>query len=274
MEKLDSLIQDELPDISVVIPAYNEESGITASLTQIVNFMNSFSIRDSSSDKVTPVAYEIIVVDDGSADKTAEIVENYAIYHPEIHLIKNPHKGKGVAVRTGMLSSRGKYILMADADMATPIEELKRLLTWVQEHDYDVVIASREGVGALRKNEPLIRHIMGRGFNFLVRLLVLPKINDTQCGFKLFTQNACAEIFSRMILFGDNTPETKRPRVSAFDVEVLVIAKRLGFKTKEIPVSWTYVKTNRVPPIRASIDNFLDVVKVKLNDLRGKYNKN
>jgi glycosyltransferase involved in cell wall biosynthesis len=218
-------------------------------------------------------SFEIIVVDDGSTDKTAEKVEIYAKEYPQILLIKNPHKGKAFGVRTGVLMSSGKYVLMADADMATPILELKRLLVWMQDHGFEVVIGSREGIGAKRTNEPLMRHVMGRVFNTIVRALTLPEIQDTQCGFKLFKGDVGREIFSKLILFGADVPSTDKPRVSAFDVEVLLIAKKLGYKIKEVPISWTYVPTKRVHPIRDSVLNFLDVLNVKYNDILGKYSK-
>ena len=249
-------------EYSIVIPAFNEEAGITSALTQVISFMKSFAS-----------SFEVIVVDDGSSDKTVEAVSDFAKDHEEIVLQKNPHKGKGYSVRTGMLMDSGKYILMADADMATPIEELKRLMVWVKDHDFDIVIGSREGVGAVRDNEPLIRHLMGRAFNLIVRALTIPGINDTQCGFKVFKHDVAQEIFNNLVLFGPDTPETNVPRVSAFDVEVLMIAKRRGYTIKEVPIHWTYVQSTRVHHIRDSIANLSDVLQVKTNDLLGKYRK-
>lgn len=249
-------------EYSIVIPAYNEEAAITSSLTQVISFMKSFA-----------ASFEIIVVDDGSTDKTVEAVEKFAKDYTEITLKKNPHKGKGFAVRTGMLMSSGEYVLMADADMATPIEELKRLMVWIKDHDFDIVIGSREGVGAVRHNEPYFRHFMGRIFNIIVQTLTVSGIKDTQCGFKVFKAKVAHEIFENLVLFGPNTPETDVPRVTAFDVEVLVIAKRRGYKVKEVPVHWTYVQTPRIHPLRDSIANLADVLSVKTNDLFGKYSK-
>jgi len=249
-------------EYSVIIPAYNEEARITSTLTQILGFMKSFSVE-----------FEIIVVDDGSGDKTVEVVTNYSKDHPEISLVPNPHKGKGFAVRSGVLASKGKYVLMADADMATPIEELKRLAVWVADHNFDVVVSSREGVGAKRQNEPLIRHLMGRVFNLIIRILTGLGIQDTQNGFKLFKGDEAREIFGGMILFGPNAPDLKNPRVSAFDVEVLMIAKRHGYKIKEVPITWTYVPTTRVNLFRDSFLNLWDVLRIKFNDMRGKYGK-
>ena len=146
-------------------------------------------------------------------------------------------------------------------------------MVWVKDHDFDIVIGSREGVGAVRENEPLMRHIMGRGFNYIVQILTIPGINDTQCGFKLFKHDVAQDLFSSLVLFGPDTPDTSQPRVSAFDVEVLMIARRRGYKIKEVPVHWTYVQSTRVHPIRDSIANLADVLQVKTNDLLGKYKK-
>lgn len=249
-------------EYSIIIPAYNEEAGITSSLTQVIGFMKSFAS-----------SFEVIVVDDGSLDKTTKVVEKFAKDHPEIILKRNSHKGKGFAVRTGMLMSSGKYVLMADADMATPIEELKRLMVWLKDHDFDIVIGSREGVGAVRDNEPYVRHLMGRIFNLIIRIIAVSGINDTQCGFKVFKAEVAQDIFKSLVLFGPDTPDTEVPRVTAFDVEVLMIANKRGYKIKEVPVHWTYVKTKRVHPIRDSIANLSDVLAVKANDLSGKYKK-
>ncbi|OGC47213.1 hypothetical protein A2886_01025 [candidate division WWE3 bacterium RIFCSPHIGHO2_01_FULL_42_13] len=249
-------------EYSVVIPAYNEEAGITSTLTQVIGFMKTFAI-----------SFEVIVVDDGSADGTSEVVEKFAQDQPEIILKKNPHKGKGFAVRTGMLMALGKYVLMSDADTATPIEELKRLMVWVKDHDFDVVVGSREGVGAVRSNEPYLRHIMGRTFNLMVQALAVPGIRDTQCGFKVFKGEVARDIFENLILFGPDTPETRVPRVTAFDVEVLLVARRRGYTIKEVPIHWTYVQTKRVHAVRDSLANFMDLLKIKFNDIQGKYSR-
>ncbi|OGC50299.1 hypothetical protein A2716_03765 [candidate division WWE3 bacterium RIFCSPHIGHO2_01_FULL_40_23] len=248
-----------MTEISVVIPAYNEKPNIGITLTKITTFLNDFEPN-----------YEIIVVDDGSTDATSETVDTFRSTNEKVILIKNAHKGKGFAVRTGVLNSTGNFVLLCDGDLAVPIEELKRLLVWVKDNDFDIGIGSREGIGAVRKNEPLIRHIMGRTFNLLVRLLVLSGINDTQCGFKLFRGDLAREIFKKSLLYGDSSKELKVPKVTAFDVEILFIAKKMGKKIKEVPIVWEYRNT-RVNNIRDSFYNFLDVLKVRFNDLLGKY---
>ncbi len=249
-----------MSELSVVIPAYNEKSVISITLTKVTSFLNDF-MPD----------YEIIVVDDGSTDITSEIVSNIVRTNTKVMLVKNPHKGKGFAVRTGMLMSKGKYVYMCDADLSTPIEELKRFMVWVKDNNFDIAVGSREGVGAIRKNEPLIRHVMGRVFNYLVRFVVLRGINDTQCGFKLFKGELARKVFAKVKLYGDSTKEIRVPKVTAFDVEVLFISKKMGAKIKEVPVVWEYGKGAKINKVRDSIVNFFDVLKVKLNDLRGLY---
>jgi len=249
-------------DISIVIPCYNEEQRIISSLNNIVSYMNSYN-----------PSYEIIVVDDGSKDSSVALIKNYISTRDNIYLIENPHKGKGFAVRTGFLMTEGKYILMTDADLATPIDEIKRLLVWLSDNDYDIAIASREGLGSKRTDEPFIRHLMGRVFNLLIKIIVGLYYKDTQCGFKLFKGDQARDMFNRLVLFGDSSKIVKYPKVTAFDVEVLVIAKNDGLKVKEIPVSWTYVPTKRVSAIRDSILMLLEISKIRLNDLLGKYKK-
>ena len=247
-------------DYSIVISAYNEESQVTKTLTQVLSFMNSFA-----------PAFEVIVVDDGSKDKTADAVEEYAKDHPEIKLIRNIHKGKAGGIRTGMLKSSGKMVLMMDADMATPLEELKRLATWINDNDFDIAIASREGIGAVRQDEPLYRHIMGRVFNLLVRVVLGLEFQDTQCGFKLFKGDVARDIFSRLIIYGDDLPQIDKPFWGAFDVEVLYCAKQMGYKIKDIPVKWNYVPTTRLNALSNSYKMARDVFRIKILGSKGAY---
>ena len=249
-------------DISIVIPCYNEEERIISSLNTVVSFMNSFN-----------PSYEIVIVDDGSRDSSITLIKNYIATRDNIYLVENPHKGKGFAVRTGVLMTEGKYILMSDADLATPIDEIKRLLVWVENNNYDIAMASREGLGATRSDEPILRHIMGRVFNLLIKIIVGLYYKDTQCGFKLLKGDEARDIFNRLILFGDSASIVKYPKVTAFDVEVLVIAKNDGLKVKEIPVAWTYIPTKRVSAIRDSLLMLNEILKIRINDLFGRYKK-
>lgn len=249
-----------MPEYSIVIPTFNESDKITASLTQVLNFMRSYSDN-----------FEVLVVDDGSSDTTADIIENYRANNPEIKMIRNSHKGKGPTVWTGIMAAQGDYIYLADADFSAPISEFKKLMVWAKDHNTDVVIASREGPGAKRINEPLYRHIMGRIFNYLVQLIALPGINDSQCGFKLFKKDAAKQIFTKLKIYSDEAPILDKPFLGAFDVEVLYVARKLHFKIKEVPVTWTYVKTTRLRVFNTSIKMVRDVINVRINDFRGVY---
>lgn len=250
------------PILSVVIPAYNEEKNIERTVKQIVEFLIGEPVFGD---------FEVLVVDDGSTDRTVSLVESLAENIRNLKLIRNPHRGKGYTVRTGVLAARGDFILFSDADGSTPIKELKRLFLWLTEHDYDIVIASREGLGAQRHSEPYYRHLMGRGFNLLVQLLALPGISDSQCGFKLLKTQAAKEVFSRMKIYGDESALINFAYTGAFDVEVLYLARKFGYKIKEIPVSWTYNRTERVSPLRDSWRMFKDVIRIRLNDFQGAY---
>ena len=247
-------------EFSIVVPAYNEEDKITSSLTQIINFMRSFSS-----------SFEVLVIDDGSKDTTAQKVEEYIKENPEIKLCRNPHKGKAFAVWTGMMDATGDYIYMADADLSAPIEELKKLFVWMKDQNFDLVIGSREGIGARRIGEPLYRHLMGRIFNYWVQLIALPGINDSQCGFKLFKKKAAKDIFNKLIVYGGDTKEIKSVFYGAWDVEVLYLARKMGYTIKQVPVTWSYVKEKKFNRITSSIKMACDVLKVRFNDLRGKY---
>lgn len=247
-------------EYSIVIPCYNESGKITSSLTQILNFMSSFS--DS---------FEVVVVDDGSTDDSVAKIKEYQKDHDHIRLIENAHKGKGPTVWKGVMEARGEYIYMADADLSAPIEELKKLSLWVREHDYAIVIASREGHGAERVDEPFYRHLMGRVFNFLVQALILPGIKDSQCGFKLFRKEAAKNTFARLTIYGESAEVQQKAYLGAFDVEVLFIARKLGYKIREVPVKWTYVRTTRLNPLQDSLKMARDVLRIRLNNLRGVY---
>ena len=249
-----------MKEYSIVVPAYNESDKITATLTQITSFMNTFS-----------QSYEVIVVDDGSVDSTVQKVSEYVADNPNVLLVKNPHKGKGVAITTGVAKADGQYIYLCDADLSAPISELKKLSVWLKDNDFDIVIASREGHGAQRINEPIYRHIMGRVFNFFVRTLVLPGIQDSQCGFKLFKGEQAKSIFSKLIIYNTQSKVIETPYMGAFDVEVLYIAKKMKLKVKEVPVTWKYVKTTRLSPLKDSIKMLLDIIKIKVNGLKGAY---
>lgn len=259
--------QSNGPYLSVVIPAYNESARLPASLKKVLDYLET-----------RPYSYEVLVVDDGSSDNTAELAEEFAHHttfrtpHSAFRTIRNPHRGKGYAVRTGMLAAQGQYILYSDADFSAPIEEVEKLLRYL-EGRYDVAIGSREGKGARRYDEPTYRHLMGRVFNTFVRLLALPQFNDTQCGFKAFRREAAHTLFRGVHLYGDNTPDVKGAMVTGFDVEVLYLALKWGYKVKEAPVRWFYSKGVNVSPVKDAYRMLKDIAKVRANDLRGVYGK-
>ena len=251
--------REDTPYLSVVIPAYNEASRLPKTMQAVIAYLARL-----------PYSTELLVVDDGSTDDTVRRAEEIADQHANVRLIKNDHRGKAYTVRTGMLAGRGRYLLFSDADLAVPIEELEKLMPYLED-GYDVVIASREGQGARRIGEPVYRHIMGRGFNFVVRLLTVGGFQDTQCGFKAFRREVAHDLFSRVKLYGEDAKQIKGAAVTGFDVELLFLAVKHGYKSKEVPVKWIYGTETKVNPITDTWRNFKDVLLVRWYDLTGKY---
>ena len=204
---------------------------------------------------------EILVVDDGSVDRTVEIVEAFAAEHPCVYLMRAQHGGKGHAVKTGMLQAKGEYAFLCDADLAMPITELPKFLP-PQHNGYQVAIGSREVEGAVRYNEPGYRHVMGRVFNWLVKILAVPGFEDTQCGFKCFHASATRDLFSQQTIDG-----------FGFDVEVLYIAQKRGYDIIEVPIHWYYQSESKVHPIKDTIRMVRDIMKVRQNDRQGLYER-
>lgn len=244
------------PSISVVIPVYNESHRIQRTLEEVWTF---FEHRDA----------EILYVDDGSTDDTVAIIQVFSENHPGVRVLAEKHRGKAATVLTGLERSRGSVIGFMDADLATPLETWNICEQALQE-GAGVAIASREGVGSHRVDEPWHRHMMGRVFNWLVQLLLLPGIEDTQCGFKVFSRSALHDILPRHLLY-ENAGEVSTPRVTAFDVELLYIARKYGHEIAVIPITWHYGDHSKVNPIIDTVHNFFDVLRVKRNSLRGRY---
>lgn len=257
MRAEDGQAPDEAPYLSVVIPAYNEAERLPETLRAVLAYLDR-----------QPYRAEILVVDDGSADGTAAVAERL-LPPGRGRVLREPHRGKGASVRAGMLAARGAVALFTDADLAVPIAETGRLLAALD--GAAVVIGSREGAGASREGEPAFRHVMGRVFNRVVRIIALPGIDDTQCGFKLFRADAAHAIFPRMRLYGPEAPQVHGARVTGFDVEVLVIARRQGLAIREVPVCWRYGVQSKVRPLPDTFWNLRDVLRVRLNDWRGYY---
>lgn len=250
------------PRLSLVIPAYNEAGNLEKGALDTVDAYLAAQPYDS----------EVIVVDDGSADTTAAQIAAYAAAHPRFSLIRNPHRGKAYAVSTGMLAAQGEIVLFSDMDQATPLSEAELILPWF-ERGYDVVIGSR---GTYRRNAPFWRLVMSRG-QMILRNLILgfSEITDTQCGFKAFRGKAVGPILEHMHFYKNSEAhETTGAKVTAgFDVELLFVAKRLGYKIREVPVEWDYQHSRRVNLVRDSLRGVLELGQIRLADLRGAYRR-
>ena len=248
------------PLLSLVIPAYNEAESLRRGvLQQVADYLDSQSY-----------ASEVLVVDDGSEDETAALIEEFAREHPSFSLLRGEHQGKALTVQRGVLSAQGRHILFADLDLATPLTYIEPFLALLEEK-WDVVIASRKVKGASRLKSPFHRRLMAKGFSTLVRLLLLPGIHDSQCGFKGFRREAARDIFTSLRVFQAGPGEVIGPRVTAFDVELLLLARRRGYRIKEVPVVWQHVETKRVNPLLDSYRMFREVLTVWWNDRRGAY---
>jgi glycosyltransferase involved in cell wall biosynthesis len=237
-----------MENLSIVIPAYNEEKRLPATLDRILAYVQRSPL---------PVE-EILVVDDGSHDATAALIEKRGGL---VRLVSNPgNRGKGYAVRNGMLAASGDWILSTDADLSAPIEELEKLIEAVRREKAAVAIGSRALDRKLVKvHQPMMREFSGRAFNVVMRLVTGLPFRDTQCGFKLFHQDAAREIFSRQIEEG-----------FSFDVEDLVIARLLGFRSIEVPVEWSNVEGTKVS-LAQGMKSFADLVRIRARAMRGRY---
>lgn len=232
--------------LSVIVPAYNEEERIGKTLHTVQAYLDGQG-----------VPYEIIVVDDGSSDGTAAIVEGMSSFGDKIRILRNEtNSGKGYSVRRGMLEGRGEFLLFSDADLSTPIEEIEKLMPWF-EQGYDIVVGSRAlPASNVVVHQPFYRETMGRVFNLIVRACTVKGIKDTQCGFKCFRREAAHEVFGR-----------QRTDGFSFDVEVLFIAQRLGYKVKEVPVDWYNSPDTKVNALSDSIKMFLDIIRIRLRGI-------
>ncbi len=246
------------PFLSVVIPSYNEMANLQkGTLTKVKHFLTNQEFT-----------YEVIVVDDGSTDGSLEYVQKFAKEHKSFRVIENHHTGKAGAVTNGMLKANGEYVLFTDMDQATPIEEIKKFLPHLED-GYDVVIGSRSE----RKGAPISRKIMSKSAITLRKLIVgIPEVEDTQCGFKVFSRKAAQDIFKKLKKIHNGFKEIKGSSVtSGFDVEILYLAKQGKYKIKEVPVHWLYVETRRVNPLNDSINGVKDLIKIRYNMMSGVY---
>ncbi len=231
-----------------MIPAYNEAAGIEASVNELRQYLSS-----------RPWTWEIRVVDDGSSDRTAAIVETMERHEPRIKLQREPHRGKGAAVRAGFLASTADYRFLCDADLSMPVHELARFMPPAL-GDADIAIGTREGAGARRVGEPLSRHLAGRAFNAVVRALTVPGIQDTQCGFKMFTAAAADAVFPSLTVDG-----------WAFDIEALYVARLRGLRIREVPIEWHFRADSRLRMFPDSLRMLREVFRIRLGARRGAY---
>jgi glycosyltransferase involved in cell wall biosynthesis len=236
--------------LSVIIPAHNEEKRLPPTLTAVNAYLDKQSYTS-----------EIVVVENGSQDLTAVVAEAFAADHPRLRLIRESERGKGLAVRRGMLEASGQFRFICDADLSMPIEEVAKFLP-PQLDGVDVAIGSREAPGARRYNEPARRHFIGRAFSNLVKLFALPGFEDTQCGFKCFSAKAAQDIFSVQLL-----------NSMSFDVEALYIAVKRGYRVAEVPVNWYYRSESRVRLVDDSLRMFKDILTIRRNWEQGRYER-
>lgn len=229
--------------LSVVVPAYNEETRLERTLARLAEYYDA-----------QPYDYDVVVVSDGSTDRTEDVVRAFAANHPKFSILAyKPNRGKGYAVRTGMLQAQGDYVLFCDADLATPQEETEKLLPFALQ-GVPVVIGSRPlRESRLEIRQPWYREMLGRTFNAVVQLLAVRGIADTQCGFKLFHREAAQQIFSRCKLDG-----------FSFDFEALMIARDLGLAIEEVPIRWMHQEGSKVRVLRDGTRMVLDLVRLRL----------
>ncbi|MGA2857767.1 MAG: dolichyl-phosphate beta-glucosyltransferase [Candidatus Sulfotelmatobacter sp.] len=238
------------PTYSIVIPAYNESTRLGATLEKVLSYVHSRGWNA-----------EVIVVNDGSRDDTAEIVRTFAAKDPALRLLENPgNRGKGYSVRNGMLHARGQIVLFSDADLSSPIEEASKLLQAL-DAGADIAIGSRWlRAETQTQRQPVYRQIFGRIFNLLLRLTLGLHFKDTQCGFKAFKQPAIQAIF----------PLQKIERWG-FDPEILFLARKFGFRVQEVPVAWGHSGGTRIHPLIDGSRMFMEMLHIRWNDLTGKY---
>ena len=239
-----------LPRLSVVVPMYNETSRMKHMLPMLADY---FRGQDYS--------VEFVVVDDGSSDNTAQMARRILGSGPDVNVIEErPNRGKGHALKVGMLAARGEYVLFTDADLSTPPNEISEFWAWF-EAGFDVVIGSRKMAGAvLEKHQPLWRESMGKVFTWLTNRIATPGISDITCGFKCFTHSAAQMLFSRSVI--DDW---------SFDAEVLFIAQKHGLRIKEVPVHWHDETGTKVRIARDATRALLGLAKIRINGIRGKY---
>jgi len=236
------------PFLSIILPVHNEENRLPKTLEQVARFVSS-----------QPFQSEVLIVENGSTDRSMEIARDFCDTHANFSAYHEEARGKGLAVRSGMLKAHGQYRIFCDVDFSMPVDEIVRFLP-PQQNNIDIVIGSREAPGSVRYDEPAYRHFIGRIFNSMVRLAVLPGIQDSQCGFKLFSAKCAEDVFQKQTLDG-----------MSFDVEVLFIARLSGYSIIEIPVPWYFNPDSRVRLIDDSLRMAIDLLIIRRNARNGCY---
>lgn len=236
------------PLLSLVIPAHNEAQRLPPSLEQIAAFLSRQNYDA-----------EVLLVENGSTDETYHIAQSFLNKMPNLRVFQEKARGKGLAVKRGMLEAVGQYRFMCDADLSMPIEQVNRFLP-PHIGGCDVGIGSREVPGAQRYDEPVYRHLVGRVFNSMVRWLVLPGLQDTQCGFKCFRADVAEAVFPLQTLNG-----------MSFDAEVLYIARKKGYKIREVAIDWYFNPDSRVRLVQDSLLMAFDLLSIRWKDMQGSY---
>jgi glycosyltransferase involved in cell wall biosynthesis len=237
------------PFLSIIIPAHNEENRLPNTLEQVFSFLQTQSYTA-----------EVLVVENGSQDRTLEIAQSYTTSHTNLIVLHDNRSGKGLAVRRGMLAAHGEYRFMFDADLSMPVPEINRFIPPALQN-FDIAIASREATGAIRYNEPGFRHWGGRGINLIIRFLALPGLYDTQCGFKCFRASIAEDLCRYQTLTN-----------WSFDIELLYIARLRSYKIIELPIPWHYKAETKVNPLKDALQMILDIFTIRRNARRGFYN--
>lgn len=236
------------PLLSLVIPALNEEKRLPFTLQSLMQYLST-----------QPYEAEVLVVENGSQDRTLEIAQEFARRYPNVRALHSDQRGKGLAVRMGMQAAQGEYRFMCDADFSMPVDQIARFLPPVLD-GYDIAMASREAPGAVRYNEPAYRHLVGRVYNWMIRLIALPRLQDTQCGFKCFRASVAEELFKLQTLTG-----------WSFDVELLFIAQHRGCKIVEIGIPWYFNPESKIRVMKDSLRMGIDLFRIRINAMQGKY---
>ncbi len=237
--------------LSLIIPAYNEENRLPRALGQVFTFLEK-----------QPYSFEVVVVENGSTDRTLQIANEFAANKPNLLVIHEARKGKGLAVKRGVLSAHGEYRFICDTDLSMPIEEVLKFFPPGLD-DFDIAIGSREALGSVRYDEPSYRHWGGRLINLLIRVLILPGFQDTQCGFKCFRAEATQQIFEQQTLTG-----------WSFDIELLYLARKRNLRIKEVPINWYFDADSKVSAVPDALKMAGDIFRIHLNSIQGQYDLN